>query len=115
MHVLRRRRMPGQLSGLYSALYTSPEKVPAHRLESTEATLAEPTPAIRREADGSFSQENIQQGLEHRHQVSCVPIMGRGGIMAKGNNAQSKDKKKAKAAPKKGAKPAPKPPTTKKG
>lgn len=35
--------------------------------------------------------------------------------MAKGNNAQGKDKKKAKAAPKKGAKAAPKSPTTKKG
>ena len=32
--------------------------------------------------------------------------------MAKGNNAQGKDKKKAKAAPKKAAKAAPKPPTT---
>ncbi len=35
--------------------------------------------------------------------------------MAKGNNAQGKDRKKAKASPKKGAKPASKTPTTKKG
>ena len=35
--------------------------------------------------------------------------------MAKGNNAQGRDKKKAKSAPKKGAKPAPKPPSAKKG
>jgi hypothetical protein len=66
-------------------------------------------------ARGRFSPKSYNREVGINITKFCVLDTDKGSIMAKGNNAQGKDKKKAKTAPKKGAKPAPKPPTTKKG
>ena len=54
--------------------------------------------------------ENLQQNLLLNFEQRACGLSWEVSIVAKGNNAQGKDKKKAKAAPKKDAKAAPKKP-----
>src|SRR5438046_2722396 len=75
----------------------------------TAEVVHRPGPRLARGQDaGLFGLDNVQQELRHQHQARCsCTVRARESIMAKGNNAQGKDRKKAKAAPKKTARAAP--------